>query len=169
MGEVMPPMRRDVAPFNSPLETSLRTLVVLDALHPRACTLSELTWYDHLAVHTADVDGPDSLHPDLPSRGGELLVRRRLVEEGMLLLVNAGLVTLCDAEDGVRYIAGDEAPSFIDLLETRYYEQLKTRAGWLAEMFGALTEEQMRSIVHERLGRWTLEFQSEGTLHEPSA
>lgn len=29
-------------------------------------------------MHTADVEGPDSLHPDLPSRGGELLVRPRL-------------------------------------------------------------------------------------------
>lgn len=164
-----PAPRRDVPLFNSPIETSLRTLVVLDALHPRACTLSELTWFDHLAVHTADVEGPDSLHPDLPSRGGELLVRRRLVEEGMRLLVNADLVSLADEDDGVRYIAGDDAPSFIDLLETRYYVQLKNCAGWLAKRFSGLTEEQMRSIVHERLGRWTLEFQHEGTLHEPSA
>ena len=169
MGEITSPAREEVALFNSPLETSLRALVVLDALHPRTCTLSELTWFDHLVVHTSDVEGPESLHPDLPSRGGELLVRRRLVEEGMRLLINADLATLLDEDDGVRYVAGDDAPSFIDLMETRYCRRLKACATWLAETFGSMTEEQMRGIVHERLGRWTLEFQSEGTVHEPSA
>lgn len=169
MGEVIAPVQDDVPLFNSPLETGLRALVVLDAFYPRPCTVSELTWFDHLVVHTADVEGPDSLHPDLPSRGGELLVRRRLIDEGVHLLLNAGLATLVDGEDGVRYVAGDEAPSFIELMEASYSARLKSRAEWLAERFGALPEEELRSIVHQRLGRWTLEFQGEGTLYEPSA
>jgi hypothetical protein len=169
MGEVSPQKQDDVLLFNSPLETSLRTLVVLDALHPRACTLIELTWFDHLVVHTSDVGGPDSLHPDLPSRGGELLVRRRLVDEGVRLLVHADLVTIVEDEEGIRYVAGDEAPSFIDLMGTPYGQRLRERAAWLSQEFGPIPEEQMRTIVHERLGRWTIEFQSDGTLHEPSA
>jgi hypothetical protein len=169
MGEVSPNGRGAVPLFNSSLETGLRTLIVLDALYPRACGLSELTWFDHLVVHTSDVDGPESLHPDLPSRGGELLVRRRLVDDGLRLLLNANLVALDDHEDGVRYVAGDEAPSFIDLMTTPYCDRLKNRATWLAERFGSISEEDLRAIIHERLGRWTLEFQGEGTLHEPSA
>lgn len=163
------PAQDDVPLFNSPLETGLRTLVVLDAFYPKSCTVSELTWFDHLVVHTADVEGPDSLHPDLPSRGGELLVRRRLIEEGVHLLLNAGLATLSDGPDGVRYLAGDEAPSFIDLMEASYTLRLKSRAEWLADRFGALPEEELRNIIHQRLGRWTLEFQGEATLYEPSA
>ena len=169
MGEVSLPKRDDILLFNSPLETSLRALVVLEAFYPRSCTLSELTWFDHLVVHTSDVEGPDSLHPDLPSRGGELLVRRRLVDEGLRLLLNADLVSFLEEEDGVRYVSGDEAPAFIDLMETNYSQRLKTCASWLADKFGMLSEEELRTLVHERLGRWTLEFQSEGTLHEPSA
>lgn len=169
MGKVSPLRRDDIPLFNSPLETSLRTLIVLDALHPRACTLIELTWFDHLVVHTSDLGGPDSLHPDLPSRGGELLVRRRLVDEGVRLLVHADLVEILEDEVGIRYVAGDEAPSFIDLMGTSYGQRLRKRAAWLSEEFGSVPEEEMRSVVHERLGRWTLEFQSESTLHEPSA
>lgn len=169
MGEVISAAPSEVPLFNSPLETGLRTLVVLDAFHPRSCTISELTWFDHLVVHTADVEGPDSLHPDLPSRTGELLVRRQLVDEGVRLLLNADLISLVDGEDGVRYVAGEEAPSFIDLMEASYCERLKSCAAWLAKRFSALPEEELRSIVHQRLGRWTLEFQGEGTLHEPSA
>lgn len=155
--------------FNSPLETGLRSLIVLDAFHPRSCTASELTWFDHLVVHTADLAGPVSLHPDLPSRGGELLVRRRLVEDGIRLMLHADLVTVVDAEDGVRFVASDEAPSFVDLLVAPYCEQLKKCARWLADQLGDRPEDEIRSIVHERLGRWTLEFQGEGCLHEPSA
>lgn len=155
--------------FNSPLETGLRALVVLDAFYPRACTTSELTWFDHLVVHTADLDGPVSLHPDLPSRGGELLVRRRLIEEGVRLLLHADLVEVADVEDGLRYRAGDDAPSFLELLEVPYCAELKRRADWLAKYFSDMAEDQVRELVHERLGRWTLEFQGEGTLHEPSA
>jgi hypothetical protein len=169
VGEVIAAVQNDVPLFNSPLETGLRALVVLDAFYPRPCTVSELTWFDHLVVHTADVEGPDSLHPDLPSRGGELLVRRRLIEEGVHLLLNAGLVALIDGADGVRYVAGDEAPSFIDLMEASYSASLKSRAEWLADRFSDLPEEELRTIVHQRLGRWTLEFQGEGTLYEPSA
>jgi hypothetical protein len=155
--------------FNSPLETGLRALVVLDAFFPRPCTLSELTWFDHLVVHTADVEGPESLHPDLPSRGGELLVRRRLVNEGINLLLKADLITLVDGTDGVRYVAGDEAPSFIELMEVPYIIRLRSSAQWLADTFGSLPEDDLRTIVHQRLGRWTVEFQGDDTLLEPSA
>lgn len=169
MGDVIAAAQDDVPLFNSPLETGLRALVVLDAFYPRSCTVSELTWFDHLVVHTADVEGPDSLHPDLPSRGGELLVRRSLIDEGVHLLLNAGLISLVEGADGVRYVAGDEAPSFIELMEASYSARLKSRAEWLAGRFGDLPEEELRTIVHQRLGRWTLEFQGEGTLYEPSA
>lgn len=155
--------------FNSPLETGLRALIVLDAFHPRACTASELTWFDHLVVHTADLDGPVSLHPDLPTRGGELLVRRRLVEDGIRLMLCADLVSVIESKDGVRFVAGDEAPSFVDLLVAPYCEQLKKCALWLADQLSSRHEEEIRKLVHDRLGRWTLEFQGEGTLHEPSA
>ena len=46
--------------FNSPLETGVRALVVLDAAHPMAFDLTYLTWFDHLVVHTGDVAGPPS-------------------------------------------------------------------------------------------------------------
>jgi hypothetical protein len=46
-------------PFNSPLETGIRALVLLEAFYPRQCDLIEMTWLDHLVVHTADLDGDD--------------------------------------------------------------------------------------------------------------
>src|SRR3546814_12270520 len=72
--------------FNSALETGVRSALILDAARPRSFDLAHLTWLDHLVVHTADIGGPPSLHPDIPQRDGELLVRRRHVQAGLVLL-----------------------------------------------------------------------------------
>ena len=68
--------------FNSALETGVRTLTVLVASYPKTHDLGRLVQYDYLTVHSADAGGPPSLHPPLPLRSGELLVRRGLIEEG---------------------------------------------------------------------------------------
>src|SRR5262249_33589094 len=78
--------------FNGALDTGVRSVIVLDAAHPRTFDIAKLTWCDHLVVHTADINGPPSLHPDIPQRTGELLVRRRLVEDGVNLMRRLHLI-----------------------------------------------------------------------------
>lgn len=80
-----------LSPFNSALEAGVRTLSVLVASHPKAHDLGRLVQYDYLTVHSADADGPPSLHPALPLRSGELLVRRGLIESGLRLMVSRAL------------------------------------------------------------------------------
>lgn len=148
-------------PFNSTLETGIRALVVLEAFHPRRCDLMEMTWLDHLVVHTGDLDGedvPESLHPDLPNRAGELLVRRQLVERSLRLMQQVHLVEVHETEEGVQFTASEEAPSYLDLLQTPYSMELKRRAGWMAERLAGLTTSQLREIVEATIGRWTAEF-----------
>jgi len=72
--------------FNGALETGVRSVVILETAYPRTFDLTQLTWLDHLVVHTEDLDGPRSLHPNIPQRNGELLVRRSLVEQGLMLM-----------------------------------------------------------------------------------
>jgi hypothetical protein len=88
--------------FNSPLETGVRAVVILEAFFPRPFDLIRLTWLDHLVVHTADVGGPESLHPDLPQRTGEVLVKRRLVEAGLNLMRRLHLVDIVVSPDGIQ-------------------------------------------------------------------
>jgi len=154
-------------PFNSTLETGIRTLVVLEALYPRQCDLIELTWLDHIVVHTGDFGGddvPESLHPDLPNRTGELLVRRQLVERSLRLMQQVHLVTVVDTETGIHFCASEEAPSYLDLLQSPYSAQLKRRAEWMAKRFGGLTSAQIRELVEDKIGRWTAEFRQEETI-----
>lgn len=148
-------------PFNSTLETGIRALVVLEAFYPRRCDLLEMTWLDHLVVHTGDLDGrdvPASLHPDLPNRAGELLVRRQLVEKSMRLMQQMHLIDVIETEDGIAFGASEEAPSYLDLLQAPYSLALKERARWMAERFAGMPTAEMRALIESRIGRWAAEF-----------
>lgn len=154
-------------PFNSTLETGIRALVLLDAFHPRRCDLLEVTWLDHLVVHTGDLDGqgaPQSLHPDLPNRAGELLVRRQLVEKSLRLMQQVHLVEVFETEEGISFGASDDAPSYLDLLQAPYSVALKERARWMAGRFAGLKTNEIRSLVESRIGRWTADFRVQDTI-----
>ncbi|WP_412527428.1 ABC-three component system middle component 2 [Burkholderia lata] len=156
-------------PFNSTLETGIRALVVLEAFHPRHCDLMEMTWLDHLVVHTGDLGGqnvPESLHPDLPNRAGELLVRRQLVERSLRVMQQAHLVDVFETEAGVEFCASEEAPSYLDLLQAPYTLALKKRARWIADRFAEMETAEMRALIESRIGRWTAEFRFDETQKE---
>lgn len=149
--------------FNSMLETGIRALVVLEAFYPRCCDLIEMTWLDHLVVHTGDLDGqdvPESLHPDLPNRAGELLVRRQLVERSLRMMQKVHLVDVFETEAGIEFCASEEAPSYLELLQAPYSIALKQRAKWVAGRFAGLEAAEMRALIESRIGRWTAEFRA---------
>jgi len=147
--------------FNSPLETGVRSVVLLDAAYPGGFDLTQLTWLDHLVVHTADIDGPESLHPNIPQRNGELLVRRSLVEEGLKLMRRMHLIEARFTESGIIYVACDQAAPFVRLIRTDYGRTLKERASWLLEYLGERGLEHLHEVIATKIGRWAIEFQSD--------
>lgn len=147
--------------FNSALETGVRALVFLNAAFPRMFDLAQLTWFDHLVVHTADVGGPKSLHPDLPQRTGELLVRRRVVEEGVLLMRRLHMINAIADVNGIAYQASDDASALVETMHTSYALDLKARAEWLAENLHDLSSDQLADLIADKIGRWAVEFQGE--------
>jgi hypothetical protein len=155
------PSPSSITLFNSPMETGVRATVVLDALYPRALDLARVTWLDHLVVHTADLGGPPSLHPDIPQRTGELLVRRRLVEDGLNMMRRLHLIESQSTARGIVYLASDEATAFCDSLRSQYGRELRNRAEWLAEYLRGRTDEEIERLINEKIGLWSVEFQGE--------
>ncbi len=154
----------DKHPFNSTLETGIRALVVLEAFYPRRCDLMEMTWFDHLVVHTGDFDEqdvPESLHPDLPNRTGELLVRRQLVERSLRMMQQMHFVDVFETEAGIEFCASEETPSYVGLLQTPYSLALKHRAKWMADRFAKQGSAEIRELIESRIGRWTAEFRAD--------
>lgn len=156
----------DVVPFNSALETGVRMLAVLEACYPRKHDLGRLVQYDYLTVHSADADGPPSLHPALPLRSGELLVRRSLVESGLRLMMSRGLVRCEYMAGGIVFSADDSTAMFLGSLVSPYARALKERAAWVAEAFDGITDEQLHVIIRRLFSAWSSEFQAAPTSAE---
>lgn len=160
MGQINPPRRRPRI-FNTPFETGLRSVVILTSCYPEQLSLNRLVVFDHLVVHTGDINGPDSMHPEDRSRAAEILVRRGLVESGLALMETRGLVTRSATPDGFRYQAGDEAGSFVDLLTTPYSQALRECADWITEHVLPLSDDDLARLVRSRMDEWEPEFQSD--------
>jgi hypothetical protein len=145
--------------FNSPLETGIRAMVFLNAAFPRAFDVTEITWYDHLIVHTGDIGGPPSLHPDLPQRTGELLVRRRLVEQSLQVMRRLHFVEFVpNGDTGLLYRASEEAVGVIELLRSPYSVALRNRAEWLVSNVLTRSRQETEHLVTDRIGCWEIEF-----------
>jgi hypothetical protein len=141
------------------LETGVRTLAVLIACYPKAHDLGRLVQYDYLTVHSADAGGPPSLHPALPLRSGELLVRRGLVETGLRLMMSRSLVRRELHVHGFLYGAEDSAASFLGNMKSPYIVELRKRADWVAATFDTLSADELNVIVKRLFEAWTIEFQ----------
>lgn len=146
------------SPFNSALETGVRTLAILIACYPKAHDLGRLVQYDYLTVHSADAGGPPSLHPPLPLRSEELLVRRGLIESGLRLMMSRSLVRREFHAQGFLYRADDSATSFLDNMRSPYILALRDRTEWVAS-FDAHSPDDLDSIVRRLFKSWTIEFQ----------
>lgn len=154
------------SPFNSPLETGVRSLSILEAAYPLSFDLQRLVELDYLVVHSGDAGGPPSLHAPLPMRAGELLVRRELIDKGLLLMMSRGLIERIIRGTGIEYKAGERASSYLAGLTAPYMIDLRSRARWAVEVFGDMSIETLRSITQRFFEQWSSEFQS---LSPPSA
>lgn len=153
------------SPFNSPHEIGLRALTLLGEVFPVSYSLERLVVTDYLLIHSDDLPGgPPGLHPKTPHRGGELLVRRSVVEAGLLLYQSRGLLERHYTETGVMFSATEKTSSFLDVLSSSYTAELRERAAWLVSLFGKVSDEELLSIVNSHVGEWGAEFTMESVL-----
>ncbi|MGW0874251.1 ABC-three component system middle component 2 [Streptomyces sp. NPDC002740] len=151
-------------PLNSPLEVGVRALVLLAESHPEPMDMARLVALDHVVLHSGEFDGPPSLHPTLPARGGELGMKRAVLEEALLVLIRAGLAGIVDDSEGLMYRATDRGPVFVDVLEASYVESLRERAEWAVHRFAARLD--TRAVTQEIIERASAELARSGAGHE---
>lgn len=153
------------SPFNGPVEIGLRALCILNTAFPAECALQRLVVFDYLLVHSDDIEGgPEGLHPKTPHRGGEILVRRGMIQNGLALYESRGLIERVYKNGGIFFAATDKSADFLDTLSTEYLAGLRNRADWVVDRFGALDDSELDSMVRERIGAWGAEFATESVL-----
>jgi hypothetical protein len=156
---------RFISPFNGPVELGLRALCVLTTAFPAAYALQRLVVFDYFLVHSDDIEGgPTGLHPRTPHRGGEILVRRGVIQDGLTLYESRGLIERVYKDGGIFFAATDKSADFLDTLSTEYLAGLRDRADWVVDSFGALDDAELDAMVRDHIGTWGAEFAMESVL-----
>jgi hypothetical protein len=151
--------------FNGAVEMGLRCLAILNEGFPSAYSLQKLVIFDYLSVHSDDAPGgPTGLHPKTPNRGGELLVRRDMLRQGLMLYQSRGLIDRSYDGSGLYFAATERSGSFLDALDAEYIADLRLRAGWVVDSFGALPDDDLGHFVKEHIGSWGTEFEWSSVL-----
>ncbi|MBU2830288.1 ABC-three component system middle component 2 [Acidithiobacillus ferriphilus] len=152
-------------PFNGPIEIGLRALILLSEAFPSAYSLQRMVVSDYLLVHSDDLPGgPPGLHPKTPHRGGELLVRRAVLEQGLMLYQSRGLLERHYTKSGVMFAATERTAAFLDALSSDYSTQLRERAAWLVSFFEEMSDSEFMKIANSQVGEWGAEFTMESVL-----
>jgi hypothetical protein len=144
-------MSAAASPFNTPLETGIRLVILLAEAYPNLFSLDRLVMLDHMLVHTSDFGGPASVHPPSPYRVAEPYVRRELVQRSLILFRSRGLVREIPTTEGFLWQAGEPAAPFVECLTTRYHQLLRARATWTVENFGEASDTELASAMGERV------------------
>lgn len=154
------------SPLNSPLEVGVRILMILTEAYPQRLDVNRLVLLDHGVLHSADLGGPESLHPPLPVRAGELGVKRTAIEEGLQVMVRARLVEMNAGDRGIEFVASDGAYAFVSVLASDYATTLHERIKWMFGHFGDLSEDALRAEMRSILSGWAEEFRRADALSE---
>ena len=153
--------------FNTPLECGLRLLFVLDACKPQKLDLQRIITYDYLLVHSGDVEeSQGSLHPAVPFRGSEWLVKRDLVRNSLDLMFARELIDKRLESKGIFYAASELTSKFIHLLKSGYSQSIASRAKWLADRFGATSDAELEHYMTVNVGKWGAEFERLSALRD---
>lgn len=147
------------SPLNSPLEVGLRVLMILVEAFPAHLDVNRLVLLDHGLLHSADLDGPESLHPPIPVRVGELGVKRQHIEAGLQVMIRAGLAEMSAEDSGIEFWASETTESFLRLLESDYALALHDRAHWVVQELGAIDDSRLRERMREVSSHWSEEFE----------
>lgn len=151
--------------LNSPMESGLRGLIILEAGYPHAYDISRIVIYDYLLVHSGDAEcGPESIHPATPHRAGEMLVKRPILEQGVKYMMAKGLIIPHYTSNGIEYTASEIASPFLDSLQADYTKKLINVAHWVVETFDLYTEEDLHELTNVNLTAWGGEFINESIV-----
>ncbi|THD36700.1 MAG: threonine transporter [Sphingomonas sp.] len=145
--------------FNGPLEAGLRAVAILGAAFPKAFDIQRMTAFDYLLVHTSQLGGPADLHPDSPIRAPATQVRRRVVQDGIHLMMTRDLIARETNDDGIVYRAGEAAAIFLDSLQAPYLREMCGRAGWLVHHLARYTDQEFDALMRRFFDQWLIEFQ----------
>jgi hypothetical protein len=96
-------------------------------------------------------------------------VRRPIIEQGIEMMMSKSIIDCEFSREGIRYVAGEWAVTFIGRLESHYVKKLSARAAWVIATFGSYTDSDLDSFMRHNWANWGAEFEFESLLRTESA
>lgn len=142
-------------------------LFVLSACRPGRYDVQRLISYDYLLVHSGDVsEAHESLHPAVPNRGNEWVVKRNVVQSGLHLMFARELVEKRLTGQGISFAGTELTSAFVNLLRTPYAQALRERSEWLTGTFDGFSDVQLQQFMTDRVGLWGAEFETMSAIKD---
>ncbi|TRX34978.1 threonine transporter [Flavobacterium sp. ZT3R18] len=155
-------IKRNVNPFNNSVESGLRILTILNEAFPKSFDLQNLVYLDYLTIHSGDIDKTtNSLHPAVPYRSGEIMIRSSIIEKGLNLFISKKLIEKLYNQNGIEYKATENAMPFLESLEENYSINLQENASWTVNNFSNHTKQELKTIMTPKLTKIDNEFNIE--------
>lgn len=86
-------------------------------------------------------------------------MKRQMMQEGLEVLLRAGLATVEATEGGIVYRVTPRGSGFVGILEAPYVGELRQRAQWAVEQFASTTDAV--AATRDITARWHNEFTTE--------
>lgn len=121
---------------------------------------------DYCLLHSADFDGPESVLPAIATRGGELGIRRSVVEHGVQVMARAGMISVITSRDGLTYQASETAAPFLRLIGSSFMDRLMEVAEWAVSDMRSMPTSNIRNRIHQVSNQWTEQWTENSLIHE---
>ncbi len=158
---------RETIAFNSPLEIGLRTLFVLSAIAPKSVDLNRLVIYDYFLLNSRDFpNGPESLHPPVPHRSAQIIIKPPIMRQALVLMRSKELIDIDFSSNGIVYKANSLTHKFVELQENEYAIKLKELSKWIYLQFKSYTDKELNLFVNNNISNWGSEFIYESLIRE---
>jgi hypothetical protein len=150
---------RNANVFNSPLEIGFRTLFILNGIFPSEIDFNRLVIYDYFLLNSSDFpNGPTSLHPPIPHRSAQIIIKPLILKDALVLMKSKELIDIVFSTEGIKYKANELTKAFISLQENDYSKRLIELSNWINKQFGDFSDEQLNTLVENNIPNWGGEF-----------
>jgi|TARA_B110000908_G_C10109637_1_gene382423 hypothetical protein len=158
---------RNVNVFNSPLEIGFRILYILNGIYPIQIDINRLVIYDYFLLNSGDFpNGPKSLHPPIPHRSSQIIIKPLLIKDAIILMQSKELLDVIFSEEGIKYKSNELTKRFIELQENEYSKKLFEISSWINNQFSILSEDKLNVLVKNNIPNWGGEFIYESLIRE---
>jgi len=145
--------------FNSPLEIGFRTLFILNGISPMEVDFNRLVIYDYFLLNSNDFpNGPTSLHPPIPHRSAQIIIKPLILKDALVLMKSKELLDIVFTKTGIKYKSNDLTKKFIEFQDNEYSKKLIELSEWIKNQFGNISDAELNTLVDNNIPNWGGEF-----------